>query len=82
MNLRTVEKISMLGAVLVLICLAGIYGAFGSGLVMPCLWIGAILLAALLIVNLIYNRCPKCGAFLLKRGDTCTACGENLQKFR
>lgn len=82
MNLKKVERITAVGAILVLLCLAGVYGMFGAALVMPCLWIGAVLLAALLIFNLLYNRCPKCGVFLLKRSDVCSACRENLQKYR
>ena len=82
MRLKYVDRISIIGAVLVGLCLILAYSEINAELTLISLWIAVVLALALVIFNVIFNRCPKCGTYLWRTGDFCTSCGEHLQKYR
>ena len=82
MKLKHVERLSIAGAILVALCGIGIYSGLSPKVTLVLGWVALGLLFVLLILNLRYNRCPKCGSYLWRTGDFCTSCGENLQKYR
>ena len=82
MKLKTVERITMVGAILVALSFLLVYSGFRPELTQIFLWVAVGLTLALLIFSVIFNRCPKCGVYLWRTGDFCSSCGEHLEKYR
>ena len=82
MKLKYVDRISIVGAILIGLCMILAYSDISVEWTMISSGIAVGLMLALLIFNVIFNRCPKCGTYLWRTGDFCTSCGENLQKYR
>lgn len=82
MNLKRVERICQIGVILFLVCVLGIYSNISPGISQFLGWTAIAIVFVLLIFNLRYNRCPKCGTYLWRTTEFCKSCGENLQKYR
>ena len=82
MKLKYVDRISIVGAILIGLCMILAYSDISIRWTTVSSGIAVGLMLALLIFNVIFNRCPKCGTYLWRTGDFCTSCGENLQKYR
>ena len=72
----------MAGVILVGMSFLLAYSGFRPELALVFVWIAASLTLVLLIFNVIFNRCPKCGTYLWRTGEFCTSCGEHLEKYR
>lgn len=82
MELKYVNRINWVTAAVLLVCVAIAEGNFGEQVTLGFIYAMLGISVALLVFNLIFNRCPHCDSMLLFQspGEFCSTCGGDLRK--